>query len=289
MNLQRYFTKHFQKLFHNIFCWGFQWWGHKFIWWFVGRLCMENDFIISDYALLPQDTFTYVSDAHNTIFCINHFASSFSVHQAMFIMDVLTKCILSDYRAVAVTIQCSHLPEFADEVMEPQPSRIDWLKVTAQESEDYYHESKNLLDQLQLPTVVRNCPSIHCTDEKHLEEIENLYAELTSALLAAASSAFEKTGEKNAGKFNIPGWNSVVKSKHQIAKAAFRLWVNCNRPKTDGIYRNLAKTEKYFKYSLQQCCKDVEIHKINGLAAALQADKTNNTFWQKVNNKTRSA
>jgi len=23
------------------------------------------------------------------------------------------------------------------------------------------------------------------------------------------------------GKFNIPGWNSVVKSKHQIAKAAF--------------------------------------------------------------------
>ena len=26
MNLQRYFTKYFQKLFHNIFCWGLQWW-----------------------------------------------------------------------------------------------------------------------------------------------------------------------------------------------------------------------------------------------------------------------
>ena len=116
---------------------------------------MENDFIISDYALLPQDTLTYISDAHNTTSWIDHFVSSFSVHQAMLNMDVLTECIISDHRAVAVSIP--HLPEFDDEVMEPQPSRIDWLKVTAREREDYYHESKNLLDQLQVPTEVRHC------------------------------------------------------------------------------------------------------------------------------------
>ena len=45
--------------------------------------CLENEFIISDYALLPQDTFTYISDAHNTTYCIDHFVSSFSVHQAI--------------------------------------------------------------------------------------------------------------------------------------------------------------------------------------------------------------
>ena len=121
-------------------------------------------------------------------------------------------------------IQCSHLPEFDDKVMEAQPSRIDWLKVTTQEREDYYHESKNLLDQLQLPTEVRHCQNFNCTDEKYLEEIENLYAELTSVLLAAASSAIITIGKENEGKFNIPGWKSVVKSKHQISKAAFRLW-----------------------------------------------------------------
>ena len=100
----------------------------------------------------------------------------------MFNVDVLTECIISDHRAVAVSIQCSYLPEFDDEVMEPQPSRIDWLKVTTQEREDYYHESKNLLYQLQLPTEVRHCQNFNCTDEKHLEETENLYAELTIAL-----------------------------------------------------------------------------------------------------------
>ena len=167
--------------------------------------CTENDFIISDHALLPQDTFTYISDAHNTTSWVDHFVSSFSVHQAMFNMEVLTECIISDHRAVAVSIQCSHLPEFDEEVMEPQPRRIDWLKVTAQEREEYYHESKNLLDQLQLPTEVRHCQNFNSTDEKHLEEIEDLYGELTSALLAAASSAIKATGKENERKFNIPG------------------------------------------------------------------------------------
>ena len=42
--------------------------------------CMENNFIISDYALLSQDTFTYISDVHNTTSSIDHFVSSFSEH-----------------------------------------------------------------------------------------------------------------------------------------------------------------------------------------------------------------
>ena len=43
----------------------------------------------------------------------------------------------------------------------------------------------------------------NCTDEKHLEEIENFYAELTSALLVAASSAIKPTGKKNEGNLTF--------------------------------------------------------------------------------------
>jgi len=38
-----------------------------------------------------------------------------------------------------------------------------------------------------------------------LEEIEKLYVELTSSLLAASTSAFKSTGKNKASKFNIPG------------------------------------------------------------------------------------
>ena len=39
---------------------------------------------------------------------------------------------------------------------------------------------------------------------------------------------------------------------------------------------------------MRQCRKNAEMHTANGLAAALQADKTKKSFWQKVNNKNRS-
>jgi len=67
------------------------------------------------YAILPQDTFTHITDAHNTTFWSDHFVSSVAMHQAMFNMEVLTECIISDHRAEAVTIQCLHLPEVDDD------------------------------------------------------------------------------------------------------------------------------------------------------------------------------
>jgi len=129
-----------------LFCRGLHRWATNTFGGLLEDFCMENDFIISDYALLPQDTFTYISDAHNTTSWTDHFVSSFSVHQAMFNMDVLTECIIYDHRTVEVSIQCSHLPEFDDEVMEPQPSQIGWLEVTAQEREDYYHVWRSVDD-----------------------------------------------------------------------------------------------------------------------------------------------
>jgi len=86
---------------------------------------MVNYFTISDYALLPQDAFRYISEAHNKTSWIDHVVSSFAMHQTMFNMEVLTEFIFFNLRAVAFTIECPTLPKFDDEVIEPQPYRIN--------------------------------------------------------------------------------------------------------------------------------------------------------------------
>ena len=48
-----------------LFCRGLHRWATNTFGGLLEDFCMENDFIISDYAILPQDTFTF-SDAHNT-------------------------------------------------------------------------------------------------------------------------------------------------------------------------------------------------------------------------------
>jgi len=91
-----------------------------------------------------------------------------------------------------------------------------------------------------------------------------------SPLVVATSSTI--TGRKKAGKFNIPGWNSVVKSTSNCQGSLLAMSsLNCNR----GTW-----TKKDFKYSLGKSRKDVEIHKTNDPAAALQTDKTNQNVWQ---------
>jgi len=44
----------------------------------------------------------------------------------------------------------------------------------------------------------------------------------------------------------------------------------------------MTETKKDFKYSLRQCRKNAEMHKANGLAAAIQADKPRSHFGVKA-------
>jgi len=65
INIQNEAIMLIAKMPKYLFCGGLQRWGDTHIWWFVRRLCIENDFIMSDYALLPQDICTFISDVHN--------------------------------------------------------------------------------------------------------------------------------------------------------------------------------------------------------------------------------
>jgi len=113
-------------------------------------------------------------------------------------------------------------------------------------------------------------------------------AELTSALLAAASSAIKQQVKRMKVNLTFQAGTWWSNQNTKLQKAAFRLWVNCSRPKTGGIYRNMANTKKVSNIHCGNWRKHVEIHKENGLAAALQADKTKKSFRQKVSNRNRS-
>jgi len=77
-------------------------------------------------------------------------------------------------------------------------------------------------------------------------------AELTSALLAAASSAIKQRVKRMKVNLIFLAGTRWSNQNTKLQKAAFRLWINCSRPKTGGIYRNMANTKKGFKYSLRQ-------------------------------------
>ena len=76
--------------------------------------CTDYDFILSDKFLLPNDTFTYVSDSHGSTSWIDHCLSSAAFHQAIRCMSVLHDIITSDHRPLAFTIDCPNLHSALD-------------------------------------------------------------------------------------------------------------------------------------------------------------------------------
>ena len=62
------------------------------------NFCLEHDLIISDQDILPDNSFTYLSDCHGTTSWIYHCLCSFLLHHIITQMKVLHDVMTSDHR-----------------------------------------------------------------------------------------------------------------------------------------------------------------------------------------------
>ena len=70
----------------------------------------ENELVISDYELLPSDSFTFVSEAHGTTFWLDHCLTSKSMFNCVKNISVLMEYITSDHLPLSVVFSYDHLP-----------------------------------------------------------------------------------------------------------------------------------------------------------------------------------
>ena len=87
---------------------------------------------------------------------------------------------------------------------------------------------------------------------------------------------------KGGTDHNIPGWNDYVKSSHEAARQAFRLWRNASKPKQGFIFTNMLHTRSRFKYALRWCRNQEATIKADALADDLLS-KNVCQFWTNVN------
>ena len=73
----------------------------------LNQFSEDSGYKFTDKEFLPQDTFTYFSDAHGSTSWIDHCLTSESVHQAVESMQVLHDYISFDHSPLVVIICCS--------------------------------------------------------------------------------------------------------------------------------------------------------------------------------------
>jgi hypothetical protein len=137
----------------------------------------------------------------------------------------------------------------------------------------------NTVDKLLQNIVIPVFGDDACNTEIY-SGIENFYASILKCLQQACDSCIPSNVVSNSC-YNIAGWNTYVREKHDAAREAFLTWRASGSARFGFDYDTMRRTRSQFKLALRFCRDHIEQMKADAFANAIQ-DKDAWKFWSKV-------
>ena len=123
----------------------------------LNSFCQDFNLTMSDEAMLPKKSFTYVNDAHNTCSWIDHCVSSYAAHTSITKIEVLHDFITSDHHPLSITFNCKFFTQIAVDEPVPNYFNVKWSKVSQTNKANYHEASKHYLNNIFFPFEVAHC------------------------------------------------------------------------------------------------------------------------------------
>ena len=95
-----------------------------------------------------------------------------------------------------------------------------WDCASSHDLLNYYTKSGSLLSDIDVPHAALSCTSPNCHDQAHQPLLCKCYDDIINSLMDASDIIPTKTHSKSQ-KFNVPGWNDLVRDSHQAARETF--------------------------------------------------------------------
>jgi hypothetical protein len=173
--------------------------------------CDEYGYILSDLKLILDNTkpFTYISDSHNTVSWLDHCVSTRSAHSAISDMRIIHTLVGSVDRPILMSIKTDVLPrlDFCRNELSNLKYNINWSDLTSDEKLNYTQTSAFLLNKIEIPRGVAICNGHGFTNQVHMKQINDLYADVVKAL---SKSSNKLTRKVKRGHRVIPSWNDCI-------------------------------------------------------------------------------
>lgn len=128
--------------------------------------------------LLPNDTFTYTSDALGTQSWLDHCISTEDGHNMLENMTVLYENIMSDHLLLAFGLNLEFAPDMNKSNTSPLSGRIKWDNLSPSVISKYQEKTEELINAVHIPTVALMCNDCNCTNEAHTYLIGKFYEDI---------------------------------------------------------------------------------------------------------------
>ena len=234
-----------------------------------------------DSQCLDDDSFTFVSDCHNTTSWIDHVFTNTSLLPVFQDMSVIYDVVASDHRPLQFAITVNVSPENVEIDTNNPVTIADWKSSNEHDHKSYQLFLCNLLQSVHVP----RCFKSNCCEVSHCRNIDLYYSEIIECLHKATSQCIPSKRVK-ASHYCVAGWNDLVEEKHQAARRAFRAWVVDGKDRIGFIYEMMKITRAKFKLALRYCKANEEMMRCDALAFDHLSNTSN--FWKNVKKSTNS-
>ena len=105
----------------------------------------------------------------------------------------------------------------------------------------------NLLKHVDIPTDVFNAAS---TEVSSKNSLDRFCGDIINCIKLAVSTVIPQRKCHYDRQFNVPGWNTYVKEKHDFAREAYLNWVHSGKPKFGNVFDNMKRSRAVFKLAV---------------------------------------
>ena len=243
------------------------------------RFCNNEHLIIADNLLCNDSTFTFYSDAHNSVSWLDHVVVSENVFNAIMSIEVDYSYVTSDHFPMFITLNLSTVRvECMDRGL--SGSKVQWDKLSDNDIDKYRLLTDSNIKNVSINHSLLLCDDVNCKNHAHISAVDLLYKDIKCVLLDSAQE-FSK-GNCTREHKQIAGWKEYCSIAHREARSAFLHWVSCGKPRAGVVFDEMRSTRAYFKLTLRKCRSDQNIVKSDMLAKEFLS-KDNVHFWKEVN------
>ena len=242
------------------------------------QFCSDGNLILSSKIFLPDNSFTYVSEAWHTTSWLDHCFCTADAHTAIDNMDIYYGMATTDHIPIVISLNVENIPLLVDKVADTNSGRLDWSNLTKEDLNRYFIETENLLSNIELPIDALLCFNMNCKNPNHSIKLCGMYDNIVAALNASSKSLSK---HKNKACNIKPGWNDFVAEQNAAAREAFKLWSHAGRPRQGTLFEHKKLTNAKYKYALRFIKRHENKMRADSLARKLR-DNNPYDFWKEV-------
>ena len=143
--------------------------------------CHDNN-VISTRLMLPDDSYTHVSEAWGTVSWLDHIVPSSHFHDNITSIDIDYDCTDVDHIPVLANIALTGMPIVTDVVnCDSRSSKLNWDTLNDSERKRYCDLTSEQLSAISVPDAV-HCTNVNCSDPVHIEETTRFYIAILRSL-----------------------------------------------------------------------------------------------------------